>query len=194
MPNEKVVKLLRDAVAAVDEANVPSDLRASALRIAADRLAGDAPTSAGSRIKPTAPKASSSFANTTTEPLDKIAGKLGLDVANVARVFEVDENGVHLLVARRALNSSKLIAMQEVAQLVIGARQALGEEWTPVNDVRLVADDRGVLNTPNWAAAVKELDGAGFRFRGSSHAREVKINQVGYEAAGLLVTRLTSGE
>jgi hypothetical protein len=49
------------------------------------------------------------------------------------------------------------------------------------------------MDAPNWAKALKSLDGHGFRFRGSGKMQEIKINQVGYEAAAKLVTRLTSG-
>jgi hypothetical protein len=188
--NDKIVKLLQDAVAAVDTANVPSDLRASAFRVAAERLDG----SVGDATKLTSKSADTPLTATTTENrLSNIATKLGLQTGDVAKVFDVDDDGVHLVVARSRLDNSKRTAMQEVLQLVVAARQALGEEWTAAADVRAVADDRGVLNAPNWAAAIKALDGAGFRFRGSTQAREVKINHVGYEAAAKLASRLISG-
>jgi hypothetical protein len=83
--------------------------------------------------------------------------------------------------------------MREVVQLIVASRQALGEEWTPLNELRVIVEDRGVLDAPNWALAMRPLDGKGFRFRGGSSARELKINQAGYEDAATLVKRVVAG-
>jgi hypothetical protein len=193
MPTANIVSLLEKAAAIVDAANLPPELRASAFRIAAEQLGDDVRSDTRGRepeqkgtggLPPEAGK---------DEAINLIAKKLATDVKQVARVFDVDDQGVHLQVTRTALDKSKATAMREVLQLVVAARQALGEEWTPINDVRAVAEGRGVLDSKNWSAAVKSLDGDGFRFRGSSQAREAKINQVAYEAAAALVARVSAG-
>lgn len=186
--HDQIVELLKEAVAAVDAADVPTDLRAAAFAVAAGRLGEGVATATPESKRSDAPVATADGGAVTM-----IASKLGIEAEDAARLFDVDEDGVHLLVARSRLGGSKKIAMQEVFQLVVAARQALGEDWTPVAEVRAIAEERGVLNAPNWAASVKSLDGAGFRFRGSPQAREVKINHVGYEAAAEVVGRLVSG-
>lgn len=189
---DDIVKLIKDAVLIVDAAKVPQDLRASAFRIAAQRLdASDRPSPQTTPAE--APKDAARLKPNTANPNEAIAGKLGLKGDQVARVFDVDGEGIHLHVSRAALGKSKRTAMREVVQLVVAARQALGEEWTPINELRQVAEDRGVLDPPNWSLAAKSLDGKGFRFKGPSTAREIKINQVGYEAAAAIVERLASG-
>ena len=192
-PNANIVALLEEAAAIVDAAKLPSELRASAFRIAAETLGGAAPSAAREIAAERTGGGDPPAEVENGDGISLIAKKLAMDATQVARVFDVDDQGVHLQVTRTALDKSKQTAMREVVQLVTAARQALGEEWTPINDLRLVAEGRGVLDSKNWSAAVKSLDGDGFRLRGSSKAREAKINQVGDEAAATLVARLAAG-
>ena len=181
---EELVDLLRKAADAVDQADVPPDLRGIAYSRALDRLGVDAANGRnGARNGVVA----------TCPQIELIAHKLGVDAERVARVVDVDDDGLHLTVPRSALPPVKLEAMQEIARLVSAARQAAGldGEYTPLARIRDACDKRGVLDR-NFSSAMQRLDGDGMRFRGPSRGREVKVNAAGYEAAGAIVRRLTS--
>jgi len=125
------------------------------------------------------------------DDVGKIAAKLELDPDMVGRVYDVDEDGVHLTVKRDSLSETKKFAQQEITYLLVGGRQAVGlEDWTPTKTVLDATHDRGVHDT-NVSKAVSALDGDGFRFRGSSGKREMKINAVGYTKASEIVKRIT---
>lgn len=60
--------------------------------------------------------------------------------------------------------------------------------------VRRTADDKGVLDSPNFAKALADLDGQGMRIRGERQNREIKINDAGFEAAGKVAEQLVGEE
>lgn len=186
---EQLVSVLRDAVAAVEAAGVPEDLRPAAFSKVFEHIVGGAPSAPPSRGAPGGAEAGDIDRG---DAVGRIATKLSLDAEVVSRVFDVDDEGVHLTVPRSALDDSKRTAMREVARLISAARQASGldEEYTPLATIREACDDRGVLNSPNFAAAMQALDGDGMRFRGPSGSREVKVNAAGYEKAADIVQRI----
>jgi hypothetical protein len=188
-PPEQLVSTLRGAVAAVEAAGVPEDLRPAAFSKAFEHIAGGAPSAQAGREALGGADAGDVDRG---DAVGRIATKLGLDAEVVSRVFDVDDEGVHLTVPRSALDDSKRTAMREVARLISAARQAAGldEEYTPLATIREACDDRGVLNSPNFAAAMQALDGDGMRFRGPSASREVKVNAAGYEKAADIVRRI----
>jgi hypothetical protein len=190
-PQEHLVSALQDAVAAVDAAGVPEDLRPAAFSKAFDRISGDPP--------PVRDRAAHGATTPDSDRVDdaigRIAHKLRLESEVVGRVFDVDTDGVHLTVPRSALPSTRQDAMQEVARLIPAARQAAGidDEYTALAAVRDACDNRGVLDAHNFARAMQPLDGDGMRFRGPSRSREVKVNAAGYETAADIVRRLAGG-
>jgi hypothetical protein len=187
---EELVDLLRKAAEAVERADVPQDLRGIAYSRALDRLGAAAP--AGRNGSP-ARNGVAAAPDAVCREIERIARWMGVDAERVARVVEVDGDGLHLTVPRSALAPVKLVAMQEVARLVSAGRQAAGldDEYTQLATIRDACDSRGVLDR-NFSSAMQRLDGDGMRFRGPSRGREVKVDPAGYEAAGALVRRLTS--
>jgi hypothetical protein len=185
-----LVDALRAAVRAVDEADVPGDLRPAAFDIAARALLAGKPEEPAQNLgRPLGDGRGRADESSSTAAISRRL-RVGDDL--VTRVFDVDEDGVHLLPSRNRFDSTKRGAMQEVARLMVAARQALGlEEWTPVDVVRAACDERGVLDPTNFGKALTGM-GEGFRLRGPTRKREIKANNVGYEAAGELVKRLTS--
>ena len=124
-------------------------------------------------------------------PLGKIAAKFHVDVQTVERFFEVDDDGVHLLIPTRSLSSKKQQATQEVAYLVAAGRQAIGlEEFTGWKTIRDTCENRGVPDSSNFGLAMGKLDGDGLRIKGKGGCRELKINAAGYEKAGEIITRM----
>lgn len=186
----EIVESLKEALASVEEASIPSDLREAAFKAVLGAMGlqpagvGQAPSGSGSDATPDVGGGSGSGR------LSGISKKLGIEEAGVSEVFDVDDEGVHLTVRRAVLDSKQKVAQQEIAYLVVAARQAGGdEEWTPISFVADAAHDRGVHDT-NFARNVGALDGEGIRFKGQRSKRELKMNQVGFEKAAAVVRRI----
>jgi hypothetical protein len=186
----EVVAALKEAVAAVDEAGVPDDLRELAFKAALASVGMGQPLKdSGNRPSVDSPKILDA-GNGDADSLSRVSNKLGLDKDLVSQVFDVDEDGIHLTVRRGLLDDQQKVAQQEIAYLVVAARQAGGdEEWTPIGHVADVAHDRGVHDS-NFARNVGTLDGEGLRFKGQRTKRELKMNQVGFEKASTIVNRI----
>lgn len=176
------------AVAAVKAAKVPKDLRVAAFNAA---FYGSTATPAGTAEAPKPPPPPPTSPGQQEGGVEKIAAKLELDAEVVGRVYDVDEDGVHLTIKPNSLSPTKKFAQQEVTYLLAGGRQAVGlEEWTPTKTIIEATHDRGVHDT-NVSKAVTALDGDGFRFRGTKGKREMKISAVGFSKAAEIVKRLT---
>lgn len=96
--------------------------------------------------------------------------------------------------ARSLLADSRRDAMQEASLLIASARQAMGlEEWTSSDTMREHCDDRGVLDSPNFARALGALKDRGVRLKDAGRKKEAKVNAVGFENAGTIVRRIAGG-
>ena len=129
----------------------------------------------------------------TSPAAKRVAAKLRVDERLLTRILDFDEDGVHILVPRRSLAKAKSEAVQQVALLVVGGRQASGidpEGWTHQGVVREATEVLGVDDHSNFAAHMKRLTGV--RARGSGRTGELKMNAVGFEAAGDLIKSLAS--
>jgi hypothetical protein len=196
MSQARLVEALKNAVAVVDDAKVPNDLREAAFVRALDELLG--------RISPIARPSSEQVDRASEAPtsvavdddggVGRIAKRLHIGTELAARIFDVDEDGLHLLSPRSAFDTKRLTATQQVATLVVAGRQAAisDEGWTEAADVRAVADKKGVLDPANFAKAINALDGQGMRIRGNPRNREIKMNDHGFELAGQLAARLVN--
>lgn len=155
--------MLRDVLAALDEAKVPDDLREVAFAKAFDLTAG---VPAASSTSPAATPPAGGGNADHGDPIGRIAAKLGIPPDQAGQVFDVDDDGPHLTVSPSAFDSKKRFAMQEIIRVVSAARQALElEEFTPTKELRRVCEDRGVLDSANFSSALAGLDGDGMRLR-----------------------------
>jgi hypothetical protein len=187
---DAVTDAIRSAHEAVDAAGVPQDLRVAAFEKAAGALLAAAGPP-GSSTEPGDP-------DTGTDPdpdsaVGRAAQKLHVEEAQVSRVLDFDEDGVHVLPRRSQFSSKKSEAIQQVALLVVAGRQAGGldpEGWTHQGQVRDATEALGVDDRKNFAVHLKRLDGV--RTRGSGRTGELKMNAVGFEAAGELLRRLAA--
>jgi hypothetical protein len=191
---DSTVEALKAAVAALEDARVPEDLREVAFsRVLDNYLANEAGPSSAS-VPSGGTGAEGGGGGETADPsgkLQALAGKLDVGTDAVERVYDIDEDGVHLNIPRSKLDRKKKLAQQEAARLVAAARQATGDEqWTPVEVIGEAADDLGVKDT-NFSKNISALNGVGLRIRGSAGKRELKMNQVGYEATAEIVRRLS---
>jgi hypothetical protein len=186
-------EVLKEVLAALDAANVPDDLRAVAFAKAFDHTAGVS----GAAWTPGPPSSEDSGgggekpANSGTA-IARIADKLAVTEEQAAHVFDIDEDGVHLTVPHAAFDSKKRTAMQQVMRAVAAARQAIDlEEFTATKVLRAACEDRGVLDSGNFASALAGIDGDGVRVKGSGPSREIKLNAKGYAMAGEIVKQLS---
>jgi hypothetical protein len=190
----QLAEALKQAVAAVDEAKVPKDLREIAFKAALSGM--NVGTSEDQEINPIPPdggggNAGGSGDQSFGDLIDKLARKLKCDLESAKLVFEFDEDDAHLLIAASDLDSKSAVAQQEVALLVLAARQGSGtEEWTNAKVIRDMAQHLGVYES-NHSTYVGELKGRRVRIKGKGPSRELKLNQPGFEEAAALVSRLT---
>jgi hypothetical protein len=188
---DAVTDALRSAHEAVDAAGVPQELRVAAFEKAAKALLSPAGPP-GPGTEPSGMGAPGTGADPDSA-VGRAARKLHVEEVQVSRVLDFDEDGVHVLLQRSRFSSKKSEAIQQVALLVVAGRQAGGldpEGWTHQGHVRDATEALGVDDRKNFALHLKRLDGV--RTRGSGRTGELKMNAVGFEAAGELLRRLAA--
>jgi hypothetical protein len=191
-PSKPLPQVLSEVLSALDQANVPPDLKEAAFAKAFDYAAGTSRAASPSDPRPgSSPEgggANEEKAVNPTGAIGRIADKLSVTQEQAAHVFDVDEDGVHLTVPHAAFDSKKRTAMQQVMRVVAAARQAIGlEEYTATKVLRAACEDRGVLDAGNFSSALAAIDGDGLRVKGTGQSREIKVNAKGYVVAGEIV-------
>jgi len=190
---DAVTDALRSAHEAVDAAGVPQDLRVAAFEKAATALLSPAgPPGPGTEPGGMGAPDPGTGADPDSA-VGRAAQKLHVEEEQLSRVLDFDEDGVHVLLRRSRFSSKKSEAIQQVALLVVAGRQAGGldpEGWTHQGQVRDATEALGVDDRKNFALHLKRLDGV--RTRGSGRTGELKMNAVGFEAAGELLRRLAA--
>jgi hypothetical protein len=78
-------------------------------------------------------------------PLGRLASKLGIDERAAETIYDIDEDGLHLVLAPSKLPKNVTSAMEQIARLVVAGRQAAGidEESTSIGEIRAACQDRG---------------------------------------------------
>jgi hypothetical protein len=189
---DSLTQALRDASSAVDEAGIPKDLREIAFARALDYALLPSQPPPEPRPKADGPPDHQHQDGDADAPsLENLVKKLDVPLSQVQRIYEIDDEGVHLLMSTSDLPAKKQDAMAEIAYLIIAGRQATGlDEFTSPKVVKEAADNRGVLDSSNFWKAVGKIDGKGIRIRGTNANRDFKINQAGYEKAAAIVKRI----
>jgi hypothetical protein len=180
---------------AVEEADLPPELKEVAFAKAVDLLAARA----GLAVSPSAPVAEVSLAaeaaGTADKSLERIAAKLKLDGDGVGETFHIDGDDLKLSLAASRFAQQDTKATREIALLVAAGRQAGGWDaaWTPTTTIRQVCDDYGKLDEGNFAKTINGMDEV-FSYSGGSRDKRVKVNRKGYEEATALIRKLTGGD
>lgn len=184
-------ELLRQAVKAVEDAEVPDDLRVAAFERAVELLSGLA--SPGIALVPARSSAAVSTASAVPGGLfDQAAQRLGVPREVLEDVFHTDGDEIGIGLAASRFDKSKSGGTRQLALLVAAARQAAGlEEWTSTGVIREVCRDYGKFDSANFASTIRGM-GDVFNFRGRGHQLDVKLTRPGYERAGELLQGLTS--
>jgi hypothetical protein len=188
-----VQDVLADALAAVEGAKIPDDLRQVAFAKAVDLLGPGIPAPVGRAGA--APRATEPA---TSGALDGLIGKIALrlkladDV--VGEVYHDEGGALEIMVPPTKLKSSKSQATKEIALLVAGGRQAAGlEEFTSVDEIRKVATEYKKYDQANFATAISAMSDV-FNFRGSGKSKLVKVSKPGWDEVNQLVGRLGGAE
>jgi hypothetical protein len=186
---DEVKRLMREAVQAVEEAEVPEDLRATAFEKSFDALIGAGGADERETRRDT-------HAPTVVPPsdgpsLEGIAARLGLELALVEEMYYADGDSLSLTVASSKFDPRKAGATQQIALLLAAGRQAGGwDEWTQVGHIRDACRDYGRFDVANFATTVKRM-GDVFSFRGRARQLEVRVTRPGFEQAAALARDLS---
>ena len=180
-------EVLVQAIRAIDEAEVPSDLRQTAFAKAIDLISGSAQS-----LKSVSRAAEAAKDEPTGSGLDRIASKLGVSSDVVSQLYYVDpDGGLEVIVSPGRLASKASPATKELALLVVAGRQALGldPEWTAADEIRKVCDNFRKLDSSNFSTTLREMEDV-FSFRGSPKQREVRMSRPGWDRTTELAHRL----
>lgn len=160
MSPEQVNEVLAKALSAIEEADIPDDLREAAFKRAVDLLTAGVPSTPSGATAPPPPAAQVEHEGDASEdPLAKIAEGLGVRLAAVRSVYRVRNGDLELEIAPRALSESRAQATREIAYLLITARQLAGfdDEETSTETIRAAAQDFGKYDSPNFSRHLSPL-------------------------------------
>lgn len=180
--------LLRKAWGAVEEAGLPEHVQATALQVAAENVlrAGGSVGVGGARAE-TPPVGSGGAPAGYAEA---IARRLRVDQQVVEHVYNQEGDVLEIVVAPGRLSKKSSAATKQLAILTVAGRQAVGlEEWTAASVIREWCEHFKRLDSPNFAAALRELESL-FTMRGSPRARQMRMTAPGWVEAARLVNEL----
>jgi hypothetical protein len=187
-------QIVVDAMKAIDDAEVPSDLRSTAFAKVMDLLSSGNGRPGERSGSPSAGFVPREQASTEQDLLGRIAGKLGVDHAIVAEVYEEADTEVRVVVAPKRLDKSKMAATKVMSLLVAGGRQAAGlEETTAFEKIREAAEDYGIYDQNNFARTITDM-GDDFIISGSKRSRTVRLRSPAWEKLKDHVSRLGGDE
>jgi thymidine phosphorylase len=192
MPDDmsETASLLAEALKAVQEAEIPEDLRELAFSKAFDTLSGGVPAGALTANAGQGGETGTIPGPLADSALRRISAKLGIDEDATEASFDLDEGKIRLSLPARKFDKQKSRATKEIALLVAAGRQAAGvEERTEVGVIRDVVTKYGKLDPPNFASTIREMDEE-FNILGSRMQRRVKVNRRGFEKAGQMIKDL----
>jgi hypothetical protein len=199
MNDDWVSDILASAVAAVDRANVPTDLRAAAFTAALRLLADEEPAAAGRDVpalrRPTnQPPPGGAPTTSSSSLLETVAAGLELDPSKIGKLFAEKDGEPELILKTRELPTAKSEAAQELSLVVMAARQLGGvEEYTEAEVLRSVCRRYGKFDSANFATHMKKLDNL-IITKGRGVNVQRKLTQPGVEEASRLATKYLGKE
>ncbi len=186
-------EVLAEALRAVNEAEIPTELREIAFAKAIDLAAGPQPArgvgSAGRKAH------MQEELGDDADGLERIASKLKLEREVVSHVYYLNPDGksLEVVISPSRLPAKFGPAIKELALLVAAGRQAAGldAEWTAADEVRKVCEHFKRYDPSNFAAYIKQMEDV-FSIRGTAYKRELRMSSPAWEQATALVTRLAN--
>ncbi|MDQ4125686.1 MAG: hypothetical protein M3134_08815 [Actinomycetota bacterium] len=191
-----LAQLYRRVLDALDQAEVPRELRevgfASGLNLVASEVPRPTtPEQGGASIARESVVANSVRTETEFDALERIAGRLGLDVEEVGEIFHDDEGNLGIGVAPARLRRGQAAATKQIALLLAAGRQAGGydDAYTRVSLIREMCRDFGRLDSSNFSSTITEMSEE-FTFKGRGQDRQVHVTRPGWVKARDLITSL----
>jgi hypothetical protein len=200
MDSDRLAEILKQAAAAVNQADLPPELHTPAFEKAVDLLGGEGgqpkPAGKAERKSRKAPKHEKSerAVPTVDISLDAIAKKTEATIEHVEDVYGLDAGELKIVIPGSKLANSDAGGSKQLAILLVAGRSATGldPEWTPSEEIREVCRSFGVFDSPNFSSTIKALSNE-FRFTGNKTGMKVRLTRKGWEAAGTLITELAGG-
>lgn len=192
MDADDVKAILAQSVKAVEDANVPPELKSLAFEKAIElftRGSVGAVVSASPAAAPQAPGPPAGTAVGSAVAMDRLVSRLRLPHAVVEAVFTEHGDGLAITVPPDRLSKSRSAGTREIAVLVAAAGQASSDEPTTAEEIRKIVEDYDRLDGPNYASTLSDLKGT-FLIGGSSRARTYKLTKPGWTSATSLIAKL----
>jgi hypothetical protein len=186
-----IAQVLRTAQKAVDDASIEDpELKKiafkEAIALAAGRASGDSSQQSGGGSQ-----SGHQVGIDSGNPIAAIAKRLGLASEDVDRIFHIDAEELELTVPVSALSNQKRTATREIAILVTAGRQAasLDQRETDADVVRAVCDHYKKLDTANYSATIRDLNGT-LTVREKGRKKFLKMTQPAWEEASGLARKV----
>lgn len=179
---------------AVDEADVPDDLRVPAFEAALALVGGaQAPAHLATKVPVDSAAPEGGALGSGAQPderLKRVAAELGIDPGSVERLFDEHEGELQYVGDLEAFGATKASKVQALAVLLVAARQAGGYDEGPTKDVdvRKEIDRHGLLDTGNYTKHIASLK-AYLNFNGSGRSLNFKPKYEGRQRAKLLTSQ-----
>jgi hypothetical protein len=183
--------IVRDALQAMKDAELPERLEPAALPALIELLGRQSIPAASTALVPYQP--AGAHAVPTGNLLDRLATKLSIPLEVVEGVYTSDGSTVDISVHPGRLPRSRSTATKALGLLVTAMRQSTGdEEFTSVDEIRRVAQEYDRYDGPNFASAINEMRGS-FLVKGSARQRQLKLTRPGWQRAADMVRELGEG-
>ncbi len=191
MSVSKATNLMKEVIAILEKAKVPSDLRVTAFEHVWRAISPVTP--AAGQVPGQAAAASSGLPVTTNgTSTDVIAGlsqRLKVEPSVVAEVYDVDDQGIaSVAVASPELPTGKKPAQEELALLIAAARHISGETTVLVEAVRDACRRYNKFDGANFASNMKDGE-KWWMLQGSGKKATFKLRQTGWEEAAKLTRK-----
>lgn len=195
LEDDDVASALERSRDLIKRAELPDDLRQAAFERVFEALLAGASNGAASPTGELGSRKTSPGLGGGDSLMATVAKRLDVPEERLARVVEIDAEGVHLVAPRSKFAKTKAAAHDQIALLVAATSSIAGyhqDGWVSQSTVRAATEELGVDDPSNFAAYLRRVDGV--RLRGSGRTGELKINAVGMERASALINELGAGE
>jgi hypothetical protein len=200
MDADRLAEILKQAAAAVDKADLPSELHTPAFEKAVDLLGGlggqgfDSGADQKDGVTPPRERNDKDSDISNGISLEAIATKTEASIEDVEEAYGLDSGELRIIIPGSKLAKTDAGGSKQLAILVVAGRAATGldPEWTASEEIREVCRDFGVFNSANFSSTIKALSDE-FRFTGTKQGLKVRMTRKGWEAARDLITEIAGG-
>jgi hypothetical protein len=186
------VDLIRRAIAAVEQADVPEDLRQLAFAKVLELLANGIAVGKDSKSPEDDAVTRSESSSGQSNPISAISSKIGVSVSTMDRVFDEDDGELVFSGNVAALGSSRSDKVHALALLLLAGRRWAGLDGGGITQdhvVRAEIDRHGLLDVSNYGKHVATLKPF-VAISGSGKNATYKIKYDGLEKAKQLARSL----